>query len=109
MNETNQEKRIGNLFGCTGGNYAGNVYDSTYICPTILTMTGWYRQPMIVVEQENIKYYCCRSQGRDPNNPNDRSTGNPNLVQRLEVNESGVSNTITSVAKDNYILVINDE
>lgn len=40
----NTEKRLGNLFGCTGGNFAGNVYDKNYICPTILTLQGGQRQ-----------------------------------------------------------------
>ena len=53
-----------------------------------------------------IECYCCRSIGRDPDNPSDRSAGNPNLVQRLEIKELGFTNTITSVAKDNYILEV---
>lgn len=51
-----------------------------------------------------INYYCVRSIGRDPNNPSDRSTGNPNLVQRLEIKRGGLAGTITNVAKDNYVL-----
>lgn len=47
MNE-NEEKKLGNLFGCTGGNFAGNVYDKNYICPTILTAQVGQRQPMII-------------------------------------------------------------
>ena len=51
----------------------------------------------------DIKYYVVASRGRDPDNPSDRSSGNPNLVQRLEINKSGFTNTITSVAKDNWV------
>ena len=40
--------------------------------------------------------------GRDPKNPSDRKVGNSNLEQRLEINENGTSNTITSVQKDKY-------
>ena len=40
--------------------------------------------------------------GRDPKNPSDRKVGNNNLEQRLEINENGTSNTITSVQKDKY-------
>lgn len=36
----NIEKRIGNLFGCTGGNFAGNVYDQEYLAPALLTAQG---------------------------------------------------------------------
>lgn len=60
------------------------------------------------MKKVNIKYYIAASRGRDPDNPSDRSSGNPNLVQRLEINKSGITNTITSVAKDNWVLEIND-
>ena len=58
---------------------------------------------------KKIKYYSCASRGRDPENPSDRSAGNPNLEQRLEVNWSGYSNNITSVAKDAWVLEIEEE
>lgn len=45
----------------------------------------------------------CASRGRNPDNPSDRSAGQ-HLEQRIEVNESGCSNTLTSVEKDNYVL-----
>lgn len=40
--------RIGNLFGATGGSFAGNIYDPEGICPTINTAGGGYREPMIL-------------------------------------------------------------
>lgn len=40
------------------------------------------------------------SRGRDKTNLSD----NPNLEQRLEFNKDGVSNTLTSVQKDNYLV-----
>jgi len=46
----------------------------------------------------------CASRGRNPENPSDRTVGAP-TEQRLEVNESGCSNTLTTVEKDNYILI----
>ena len=58
------------------------------------------------MKKENIKYYVVASRGRDPDNPSDRSSGNPNLVQRLEINKSGFTNCITSVTKDCLILEI---
>lgn len=45
------ERRIGNIFGFTGGNYAGNVYDQNYMCPTLNTMQGGYKQPMVIEKQ----------------------------------------------------------
>jgi len=38
-------------------------------------------------------------QGRNPENPSDRRT-----EQRLEINTQGTTNTLTSVAKDNYVV-----
>lgn len=43
------------------------------------------------------------SRGRNPDNPSDRTTGAP-TEQRLELNQTGCSNTLTSVQKDNYVL-----
>ena len=43
------------------------------------------------------------SQGRNTENPSDRTPGN-HVEQRLEPNSEGVCNTLTSVQKDNYVL-----
>jgi DNA (cytosine-5)-methyltransferase 1 len=42
--------------------------------------------------------------GRNPDNPSDRTTGTP-TEQRLEINQDGVSNTLTSVQKDNVLIL----
>lgn len=41
--------------------------------------------------------------GRNPDNPSERGKSNGNYKQRLEMNESGVANTITSVQKDSMV------
>jgi DNA (cytosine-5)-methyltransferase 1 len=41
--------------------------------------------------------------GRNPDNPSDRSKGAP-LKQTLEINNEGVSNALTRVQKDNYVV-----
>lgn len=41
--------------------------------------------------------------GRNPNNPNDRTTGAP-TEQRIEINENGTSNALTTVQKDNLVI-----
>lgn len=46
------EKKLGNLYGYTGGNFAGNVYEKEGLCPSILTMQGGGKQPMITEEIE---------------------------------------------------------
>lgn len=41
--------------------------------------------------------------GRNPDNPSDRSKGAP-LEQRLEANEQGICNSLTTVQKDNLVM-----
>jgi len=57
----------------------------------------------IIVEQE---FRIAASGGRNPENSSDRTTGSP-TEQRLEINTDGVSNTLTSVHKDNLVIVAN--
>jgi len=87
-----EEKRLGNIYGIDGGNYAGNVYDEEMLSPTIRTYQGGNQQPMIVAMR-----------GRNPNNPSDRTAGSP-TVQRLEPNSQGICNALTSVQKDSLVL-----
>lgn len=51
MNENKREKRLGNLYGYTGGNYAYNVYDDDGLSPTLNDMQGGGRQPMIIAKR----------------------------------------------------------
>ena len=48
----------------------------------------------------------CASRGRNPDNPSVRAPGVP-TEQRLEVNCKGVSNTLTTIQKDNYVIETN--
>lgn len=73
----------------------GRVYDTDGLCPTISCMTGGGRQPMIT------EPVCAASRGRNPQNPSDRTAGIP-IVQRLEINQNGTTNVLTTVQKDNY-------
>ena len=41
--------------------------------------------------------------GRNPNNPSERGKSNGQYKQRIEMNKSGVANTITSVQKDSMV------
>ena len=74
--------------------------------------------PCIAATQQDICYIeykgnevelpcIAASRGRNPENPSDRTTGCP-TEQRLEVNTNNVSNTLTTVQKDNYVLDVND-
>ena len=90
--EVKSEKRLGNIYGFDGGNYAVNVYDKDNLSPTIRTFQGGNQQPMIVAMR-----------GRNPDNPSDRTAGSP-TEQRLEPNSQGICNTLTSIQKDNLVM-----
>ena len=42
-------KKLGNIYGYTGGSYAGNIYSVNGLSPTIKTMQGGNKQPMIII------------------------------------------------------------
>lgn len=47
--------------------------------------------------------------GRDPDNPSDRKhPSNGRFCQRMEINVLGITNTLTSVGKDNMVLITYD-
>lgn len=77
-----KEKEVSNTIRCGGG---GGSLDGKHT---------WD----IVVEP-----LCAASRGRNPENPSDRTAGSP-IEQRLEINYSGCTNTLTSVQKDNYVV-----
>lgn len=53
-----------------------------------------------------MKYIIIASRGRNPDNPSERGRSNGHYVQMFEPNLGGVTNTITSVQKDNLVLQI---
>ena len=76
------------------------VYSGEGISPTLTDMQGGNRQPKVLVGDEPV---IAASRGRNPDNPGDSTPGIP-TEQRLEINKQGLSNTITTVQKDNYVL-----
>ena len=75
------------------------------IAPTVMSnshgaTSGGYTSPKVLVNEEP---FIVASRGRNPDNPSDRTTGSP-TEQRLEANMNGTTNTITTVAKDNYVM-----
>lgn len=75
----------------------GRIYDVGGCSPTLSTMQGGNQEPKILESQ------IVAMRGRNPDNPSDRTVGNP-TEQRLEVNMQGTSNCLTSVQKDNLLL-----
>lgn len=93
-----EQRRLGNLYGDdreTG--FAGNVWDKNYISPSLTTMQGGMREPMIVDK------HIVAMRGRNPDNPSDGTAGSP-TEQRLEVNMQDTSNCLTRVQKDNLVM-----
>lgn len=45
--------RIGNLYGFTGGSFAGMIYGADGLAPTINTSGGGQREPLILVYENN--------------------------------------------------------
>ena len=84
---------------------SGRVYSAEGIAPTVMSnshgkTSGGYTSPKVLVNDEP---FIVASRGRNPENPSDRTTGSP-TEQRLEANMNGTTNTITTVAKDNYVM-----
>ena len=75
--------RVGGLYDRPGNKHqAGSVYDPRGVAATLSTMQGGNQEPMVVA-----------SRGRGENNK-----------QTLEARKDGLTNTITSVQKDNYVM-----
>ena len=68
------------------------VFQTDGISPTVHCAGGGNTEPKIVAMR-----------GRNPENPSDRTPGIP-LKQRLEVNEKGLCNALTTVQKDNLVM-----
>lgn len=86
--EMTTERKLGNLYGYNGGNFAGNIYDKRGLCPALLTMQGGGKQPMVIDDCR-----ICAMRGRGDG-----------LRQRIEVGEQDVSNALTTAQKDNLLL-----
>ena len=74
------------------------------VCPTITTRPEGFKTAILpIVEDKSDSPVIVAMRGRNPDNPSDRTVGAP-TEQRLEVNEKGLCNTLTSVQKDNLVL-----
>lgn len=92
------------LTTCGGGNQEIKIcqkVSDTGVSPT--TRPEGVKTAILPVVKDEKKVYTCASRGRDPENPNNRSSS-AKLQQRIEVGSSEVSNTITTVQKDSLLL-----
>lgn len=97
--------RLGNIFGYTGGNYAGNVYDQNFMCPTLNTMQGGgCKQPMIIEDAQAIRMVRTE-EGKALRKEYESGAIHHgfNEHREMELRNDGVSNTLSTVQKDNYI------
>lgn len=117
-----ETERLGGLFDGETKHQAGSIWNKSKVAPTIDTMQGGYREPMIIddtyanrkprtyeeyspalrSDRDGFKTIVAM-RGRNPDNPSDRTVGAP-TEQRLEPNSQGLCNTLTSVQKDNLVM-----
>ena len=76
------------------------------LMPTIDSSIWKHHTFVIEVEKMSdiTEKHIVRMIGRDKDNPSDRTAGNKNLEQKLELNSKGMCNTISTVQKDNMVL-----
>lgn len=56
----------------------------------------------------SLRFLLCAMRGRDKTNPSHRGKANENYEQRLEIRKDGYSNALTTIQKDNLVIVIKD-
>lgn len=109
--ETIESREVANLCksGVKGYNEMnGRIYDTDGVCPTIRANSGGHNEIKIAIPQANnnelyvLEPVIGAIRGRNPDNPSDRTPGIP-TQQRLE-NGGDVSNTLTTVQKDNVVV-----
>lgn len=78
-----------------------SVYTSDGLSPTLTACAEKGNTIPYVVQKEQV---ICAMRGRNPENPSDRTPG-IELEQTLEINSEGIANTLTTVQKDNMVLI----
>ena len=53
MKDATKLINLGNLYGFTGGSFAGMIYSPKGLCPTINTAGGGNREPMIAIYEQD--------------------------------------------------------
>lgn len=99
------EQKIGNIFGFTGGNYAGNVYSKDHLSPTLNTMQGGCKQPMIVEANSIRMVRTEEGKALRKQYENHEIHHGFNEHREPELRKDGVTNALSTVQKDNYICV----
>lgn len=95
-----EAKQLGFMDNGTGKHQSNTVYDENALCPNITTIEGGGTQQIKICTESQI----VAMRGRNPENPSDRTAGSP-TEQRLEPNAQGMCNSLTTVQKDNMVLI----
>ena len=80
-----QEIRLGNLNGCSGGNFAGQVFSTDGVAPTLTDMQGGGRQPHIVEVEKMSDIAIPINTGTDGTCRTIKSQYHKNSEQNLEI------------------------
>lgn len=96
--------KIGNT-NPSGNGMNGNVFDAKGISPSITTNKGEGIKVRFVTKK-GCEIVIGAIRGRNPENPTSRKVGIP-TEQRLELNQNGTSNALTTVQKDNVVIQLN--
>lgn len=102
------DERVAGLVASTekerakGNGFKFEPIEKEKIAHAISTKAGGRKTDNYIAD--NLEPFIVASRGRNPNNPSDRTTGAP-TIQRLEPRKDGLTNTITSVQKDNYAAI----
>lgn len=94
-----ETKQLGFMDNGTGKHQSNTVYSENALCPNITTIEGGGTQQIKICESQIVAM-----RGRNPDNPSDRTVGSP-TEQRLEPNTQGMCNALTTVQKDNMVLI----
>lgn len=95
---TRNPVRVGYMDSGTGKHQSNTVYSTDGISPSVTTLQGGTQQIKVLEDRQIVAM-----RGRNPDNPSDRTSG-IHTEQRAEIAERGITNTITTVAKDNMVL-----
>lgn len=99
-------KLLGNLFGDDKGTgFAGNVWDKDHLSPTLNTMQGGCKQPMIVEANSIRMVRTEEGKALRKQYENHEIHHGFNEHREPELRKDGVTNTLSTVQKDNYICV----
>ena len=95
--------RLGNIYGEKfGTGYAGNVWDKECISPTLMTMQGGNRQPLVIVREATKKGYAEAEVGDSVN------IGQPNSKTRRGRVGKQESQTLTTSGGNEMAVVVDE-